>query len=556
LFTRPTALAFAAMGLLALVLTARQWDVFVASFLDTLSPGGLVGYLLALAVAKSIHELGHALTATRYGLRVAHMGVAFLVMWPMLYTDTGESWRLSERKQRLAIASAGIISELALAILATLAWNLTDDGDARQALFFLATTAWLVSLLLNASPFMRFDGYFILSDALDMPNLHERSFALARTAMRRRLLGWHDPDPEPFAPVRRRALIAFAYGVWIYRLIAFTGIALAVYFMFFKLLGIILFAVEIVVFVLRPIWNELKVWHARQDEITAYRKRAAALTLLALLLIALLPWSTRLTAPGWAHPGAQHVFYSPLPARLDAMPQAGTHFAAGAPVFRLDQPELDYRARQAQFSSAALDLQMRGLSGLNDGEEKRASLMSQLAMQEAQLYAQTDEAARLTLKAPFAGTLVDIDPELDKEVWVNPRQPLAMLVAAGQWQADILVEQKDLPRIRQQARVRFYPENKHLAPIDGRVSAIDTTRSVQLPHPMLSSRHGGPVAVLPDQGGLHARDALYRVRVQLDGAPGQMATLRGQAVIDAPAQSWLLEALKPVVIVLIRETGF
>lgn len=70
------------LTLLGLVMVARQWDVFLHTFEDFISPAGLVGYLAALIFAKTLHEMGHAITATRYGVRVAHMGVAFLVMWP------------------------------------------------------------------------------------------------------------------------------------------------------------------------------------------------------------------------------------------------------------------------------------------------------------------------------------------------------------------------------------------------------------------------------------------------------------------------------------------
>ena len=98
----------------------------------------------------------------------------------------------------------------------------------------------VLSLALNASPFMRFDGYFIASDLLDFPNLHERSGAIARAWLRRKLLGWKEPDPEPVTPRQRRALVVFALFTWLYRLVVFAGIAVAVYLMFFKVLGIFL----------------------------------------------------------------------------------------------------------------------------------------------------------------------------------------------------------------------------------------------------------------------------------------------------------------------------
>ena len=101
---------------------------------------------------------------------------------------------------------AGISVELALAGLATLAWGLLDDGPLRQAALYLATTGWVLSLALNASPFMRFDGYFLLSDALDFPNLHARAFALARWDLRERLFAFGEEPPEVFAPARQRAL--------------------------------------------------------------------------------------------------------------------------------------------------------------------------------------------------------------------------------------------------------------------------------------------------------------------------------------------------------------
>lgn len=130
-------------GLIGLALAARQWDAFTASLAAAFTPAGVFGFLCALAIAKSLHELGHAYVATRAGVRVAHMGVAFVVMWPMLYTDTGETWKLADARTRFAIASAGLVTELAIAALATLGWSLTADGALRDALFFLATTSWL-----------------------------------------------------------------------------------------------------------------------------------------------------------------------------------------------------------------------------------------------------------------------------------------------------------------------------------------------------------------------------------------------------------------------------
>jgi putative peptide zinc metalloprotease protein len=557
-YTRGAAFMLLGLGVLGLLLTARQWDSFSASFVETLSLDGLWGYLVALAFTKSLHELGHALTATRHGLRVSHMGVAFVVMWPMLYTDTGESWRLRDKRQRLAIASAGLAAEFAIAVLATLAWNLAPEASAaKQSLLYLASTAWLISLTLNVSPFMRFDGYFILSDALDMPNLHERSFALARTALRNGLLGFKEPEPERFTPGRRAALIGFAWATWLYRLVVFVGIAVAVYLFFFKVLGIILFAVEIMWFVARPVRNEVQHWVKHRNAIRPGRGLVAGCIVGALLLAGLVPWNHIVDAPAWAQPTRVHTFYSPLPARLQQLPAAGAEVAAGSTVLVLDQPDIGYRAELSRSAAQVLQQRLQGLGGEERGEERRAQLQDQQALRQAEWAAQRDEAAKLSLKAPFAGVLTELDAELGRGVWVTPRQPLAVLVDPSHWHAEAFVAQRDVERLAPGAAVRFYPQGAHTGPaLHGRVVDIGHSRTTALPHPLLSTAHGGPVPVLNDAQGLAPRDTLYRVRIELGEKPPTLHMLRGRVAIDGQARSPLLEWLKPAAVLAVRELSF
>jgi putative peptide zinc metalloprotease protein len=221
----------------------RQWDRFAATMVDTLSWSGLFNYGCALAAVKLLHELGHACTAKRLGCKVPTMGVAFLVLWPVAYTDTNDVWRLTGRRQRLAVVAAGILTELTVAAWSTLAWALLPEGTPKSLAFLLATTTWLASVAINVSPFMRFDGYFLLSDWLEMPNLHARAFALARWHMRERLFGLGLPAPEQFSRPRRTGLILFAYATWLYLLTVFLGIAALVYAFFIKAVGILLFGV-------------------------------------------------------------------------------------------------------------------------------------------------------------------------------------------------------------------------------------------------------------------------------------------------------------------------
>ncbi|MEX1165605.1 MAG: HlyD family efflux transporter periplasmic adaptor subunit [Hydrogenophaga sp.] len=549
------------IALLGLYLVSRQWDVFTHTLVDNFTWNGVLGYTVALLFAKTIHELGHAVVATRYGVRVAHMGIAFLVMLPMLYTDTGESWRLKNPRHRLAIASAGIAVELALASIATLIWALAPDGPFRNGMFFLATTSWIMTLAINASPFMRFDGYFIVSDLLDLPNLHERSSALARTWMRRSLLGFKDSYPENFTLGKRQGLVFFALFTWLYRLMIFLGIALLVYHFFFKVLGIVMLIVELVWFVGKPIAKELAVWKARKSEIVKSRRLGFAASMVALVAVLVIPFSSRISGYGWLHSTEQQSVHSPFSAQILSMPTK-TAFKAGEVMFVLDSTILGIAEGRSREMAATRESQIAGLMGLPDGESQRLALTTQKAFFEAEEKASQDELARLTLRAPFDGELRDVDHGLAPGVWVKSREAMAMFIDPQQWVVDAYIAEEDLGRVEvgQAVRTRLHTGNQDW--VDGRIEAVDVSRTTVLPTPLLSAAHSGPLAVVndtarPGQENVKVlRDALFRVRIVLDEPLPSKRVAVVRVRIDGESESLLVGMVRKVVAVFVRESGF
>ena len=164
-----------ALTFIGFFLVFRQLDTFLTSASDLISLDHIGWFAAALILSKICHELGHGYTAIRYGCRVPSMGVAFMVLWPVLYTETSSAWKLSDTAKRQFINSAGVLTELLIASYATLLWSFLPDGAARDAVFYLAVVGWTLSLAVNLNPFMRFDGYYILSDLVSIPNLHHRS---------------------------------------------------------------------------------------------------------------------------------------------------------------------------------------------------------------------------------------------------------------------------------------------------------------------------------------------------------------------------------------------
>lgn len=545
------------MGLVGLVLVSRRWDAFTHGVMGMLNPSGIGGFALSIILAKTLHELGHALTAARHGVRVAHMGVAFVVMWPMLYTDTSETWRLRSPAQRLAISASGILVEIGLAGLATLLWALLDDGPARQAALYLATTGWTLSLALNASPFTRFDGYFILSDLFDFPNLHERSGALARTWLRRALPGLDEPWPEDFSPRTRSLLIAFALATWAYRLVLFVGIALAVYHMFFKALGMLLFAVEIGVFVLMPVWREARAWWLRREEVSARRGRLLRLCAgLALALLAF-PWAWPVRGPAAAHPERQQIVFAPFAAQLVSLRQTGA-VRAGEPLARFEAPDLDAKARKVQASAQALDHRLAGLLAAegSQGVEQQQAAQESFGVLLAEQRAIVEEDQRLSVAAEFDGVWLDVDPTLKPGGWVGPRGQIGVLIDPQRWVADVYVPQAGVERVKPGASATFWAEGSPWG-MAATVLSVDTARTRKLPQAMLDAQHGGAVATQADPGaGPGARipvEAIYRVRLALAAPPPRQQQVRGRASIEGARHSLVWEGTKRALAVAIRE---
>lgn len=561
-FTRTFAWMTAVVLVLGLSQVVRRWDSFSASLVDTFNFEGLLSYGVALFLVKLLHELGHAFTAKRFGCRVPAMGIAFLVMWPVAYTDTNETWRLTDRMQRLKVASAGILTELVIAAWCTLAWALLPDGGAKSAAFVLATTSWVATLAINASPFMRFDGYFIVMDALDMPNLHSRSFAMARWKLREWLFALGDAPPEYFKPLPSKALILFAFGTWLYRLVLFLGIAALVYFYFFKLLGVFLFAVEIVWFVWSPIRSELKVWQIRWTDIRQ-RPRAwhSACVVAVLVLLTAVPWPGRVSGSAVLRPAEQWPVFAPSGARIEHLLfQEGASVGEGDLVISLFVPDL--ATKRATLQNRLAQQRWQAAASGFDDESRRRLLVNQeiLSTAQAELAGLEVEQLKFSPHAPFAGTLRDIDPDLQAGQWVSRNEKIATLVKAGTpWLVETWLDEEAVQRIRVGDSALFAKDSAEGPLLKLIVTSVDSDASRTLPRPELAAQWGGHVVTREKNGLLYPERAIYRVSLKADDASLGSASaqgLRGQVVIQAawgvPAWRYFRQASS----VLVRELGF
>lgn len=553
---------FRLLTLLALVsglfLAGRQWDVFVTSFVDMFTMGGIVLYGLAYLFVKTIHELGHAYSAKRFGCKVATMGLAFMVMWPVLYTDTNEAWKLSVRRQRIAIAAAGVLAELAVAVWATLAWSLLPDGELKTVAFLLATTTWISSIAINFSPFMRFDGYFLLMDFLDVPNLHSRSFALARWKVRAWLFGAGEPAPESFSRGRAAFLIIFAFFTWIYRLVLFLGIALLVYHFFIKVVGIVLFAVELVWFVVRPVWVEMKVWRKTWDKLKTGRRTPYTLGALAILMaLFVIPWHGRISLPAVWGAESVVVIYAPFGAIVEKIGvREKQAVLPEQSLIKLYNPDLDYELAQAQRQISSLTTQVDAGTISKSFSERRNVLFENLQRAIAEAEGLRKQKEKQTLKAPISGVIVDVLPDLMEGEWIAEGEALFSIRGQGAPVIEAYVTEKDLHRLEVGAHSTFVPDNPEGTHLKTIVVSIGRTALRSLNKPYLASLYGGPVAVRPTEKLLVPEQALYRVNLRiLNNLSPPAMEMRGSVHVDAPAESLASGLWRSIAIDFLRESG-
>ena len=548
-----------AAGVFGLAGAYREWDRFTVTLMDTLSWQGALLYGCAITFAKVCHEFGHALTAKRYGCRVPTMGVAFLVMWPVAYTDTNEVWKLPRREQRLAVAGAGIATELMIAAWATLSWVWLPDGAPKQLAFLLSTTTWISTVVINASPFMRFDGYFLLSDYLGMPNLHNRAFALARWDLRERLFALGEPVPEAFSPGLQKGLILFAWMVWIYRLVVFLGIAALVYHFFIKAVGILLFIVEISWFVVLPVWRELQAWRTRWR--TLHHSRRAKRSTVIFLIMAglfLIPWPNRVLTSGLLQPTQRLALYAPGKAVVVALPvKNGQQVDTGMPLLRLSTPELALRESETSTHQDTLAWQSAA-AGLDTASRKDWQILhDQLVYANAESATVDADLQRYRPVAPNAGVLVDIDPDLRPGDWLKGQEYLGSLIAPGRWQVVTYVDEEAVRRIAKGDRGLFIADGMSGPAVRLIVSSIDRDASRTLGEPELAALFGGDVLVREKSGALYPEHAVYRVLLEADAKlPPTTPEWRGHVAIAGQWEAPALRFLRTAASVAWREAGF
>ncbi|MBA0184676.1 HlyD family efflux transporter periplasmic adaptor subunit [Pectobacterium versatile] len=546
--------------LLGLFLVSRDWVRYTHSFPHLFSLSGMAVFGVSLVFAKFIHELGHAFMAKRAGCRVQSMGVAFIVLFPLFYTDTTDAWKLKDRQARLLIGAGGILAELMLAVIALLAWALLPDGPARTAAFMLSSATWLTTLVVNLNPLMRFDGYFLLSDFWRVENLQERAYALCRWRLRESLFGHGHPAPENLSPSLQRKLLVWGYASWIWRFFLFFGIALVVYHFFIKVIGIGLMLVEIVWFIALPIAKEAYAWWSMRKSIHPIAFLRSALLCSTLLFILLYPWGGSIHIPAVLEAEKVSTLYSPVPAQVNRLHVTdGQRVDTGDILLELTSVDLDYRLDIERQRIAQLQQQRQRGAARQETASEIQVMDWQLAEALARYRGLAAQRQRLTIRAPQAGVVRDLARDMTAGRWLTADTPLLRVVEPTQGRVIGYIPEESLMRTQEGMQGIFLTDDPAFPRLDVTLHDIAPTGSAYLQQEILASDRHGPIAVRRDRDhNPQPVQAQYRVRfiIQEEQFLPLQQPLRGSVILEGEKESILGTVWRRVAALGIRESGF
>jgi putative peptide zinc metalloprotease protein len=547
-------------AILGLYLVSRQWDAFTGTFPYIFTLEGIVVSVISVGFIKSMHELGHAYVAHRHGCRVPTMGIAFMVLVPLLYTDVSDAWRLKSRFDRLKIDTAGVLTEMHIAVFALLLWVFLPDGPFRSAAFVLAATGWVLSLIVNLNPFMRFDGYYIFADLLGVENLQPRAFRHLRWRIRHLLFNTGEERPDRFGPKLDVIVTLYAIATTIYRLFLYFGIALLVYHFTIKIVGVMLFAVEIGFFILRPILSELREWWTmRHDIVTSRRSYLSLAILLAIIALLSLPIFKSVSAPAALYPNEFTRLFPMEPGKIEAIGiKRGDVVKKNDVLFSIVRPELQQELRTTEIEAELTRYRLARVLADPQNLVDRGILQSQLAALEAKRDGLARRQASLIVRAPFDGTVIDIDPQVHLGRWISRKDQLATIAGASGMAARGFLSGGDRGRLDVGATGHFIPDDLTQSSLPVQLTSIASAGASEIDIPQLTSEYHGEIAVHPQN--VHERlrlspvSAQYAITAEVSGKAFS-ETVRGVVVLNGKGESIAGRVWRQVVKVLVREAG-
>lgn len=508
-----------AVVLPALFLVPSHWPDLTENFSERLlTMDNLLIMAVVFPLVKALHELGHGVACKIRGGEVHEMGIMLLVFFPIPYVDASSSSAFVNKWQRMLVGAAGMLTEIFIAALAFYVWTLLEPGIARSLAYNVVILASVTTLFFNANPLLRYDGYYVLADWIESPNLGSRANKHWQYLAERYLFKVKKAEPPPATPGERRWFVGYAPLAFFYRMFVLFSIALFVAQQYL-IVGVLIALWGLISSLGMPIYKGIKaILTGPQYADRGPRVRAVLAGILVglLVLFFVLPVPYHTTAEGVLWPPEKAILRAEANGFVDKLLAGpGDELAPGQPVLAGYNPVL---LAQLQAQAAKVEeLQAQYDAAWGVSPARASQLLEELRREQATQARLEDENERLTLRSGLAGRLLVQNPDdlpgrlLKKGEVVGYVQtdyvPLVRVVVP---QADV-----DLVRLATRAVEIKLPQD------------LDTTWPAQvmrevpaagknLPSPALGMQGGGNIPLDPrDEQGTQALQSLFEFELRL-----------------------------------------
>ena len=502
----PFFLLWLGVGIVALFTLAADWPLFTGQLNGFFGPGNLFRIWLIWFGLKLLHELFHALVCYRYGGRVYEAGVLFILFMPLTYVNAPSSWQFPSKWQRIHVAVAGMFIELFVAFVAVLLWAQNPTSASGFIAHNTVIIAGISSLLFNANPLMRFDGYYILSDLMGIANLYQAGLQYVRSRVSYFFYGSSKPLPPEKKFIRGYGVAVYLWRFAVLFSLGYLASHLAGGLGMFITLG------AAITWMGQPLINLRRQWPLlHQHNPNLLRHLLKRLLMTGVLLAAalhLVSWQKRVEAPAVVEYQEQYSVRTKTSGFVTGVLVAdGDKIQAGQMLVTLENIELQFVLEQLRLQMAQLDLKIRlahsteRLTDLNILQDQKQALVKELVAAE-------EDTANLTITAPGDGVCISGNLTNLSGTYLGKGQELMWIVSARQKQLTGTAAQNDIDDFRQFSgkTVDVDMRAAGMGIFQARLNRISPTATAALPHSALGAVYGGPLDVRqaalssPEQG--------------------------------------------------------
>ena len=481
-----------------------------------------------LIVTKSIHELGHGLMCKHFGGECHQIGFMLLVMSPAMYCDTSDSWILPNRWHRMAIGAAGMYVELFLAALCTFVWWFTHPGWVHYLALNVMFLSSVSTVVFNANPLLRYDGYYILSDWLEIPNLSQKANATLISKLRVVCLGMK-PLASPLVPVDGQHWLAiYCVASLVYRtmvtfsMLWFISSVLEPYGL--SPLAHIVIAASLSGLVLLPLvkLTRFLMVPGRSREMNKQRMLWTCAAIVSVVLfVCCVPLPHYIWATFTVRPQSAQMLFLPQDGRLEqVLVHEGDQVQTGDTIAILTNNELAIELEELQGQLARLRSDRTAFEFISsvqvDSARKIAETVAQIHSVERQIEVKQHQLAQLTVRATRDGTLfappniptrASDDSELpswsetplDRQnlgAFLEANTLLGMIGQADQMEVRLIIDQADIQLVRPTQRVIALVNQDRQTFLETQINRVSQDELVEVPRELSQTNHG-PIAVKP-----------------------------------------------------------